>query len=381
MELGGFMKEILNIVVTGGPCGGKTTALDELTKLLRGYGYTVYLVSEVATELINDGIKPFGENKIPLLEFQSLIFDSQYNKETIRRNAALKCPNEKVAILYDRGILDNRAYISNLEFQNIIKERNVNEADIIKRYDLVIHLVTAAIGKDEYYTTLNNSARTETKEEARMMDKKTMEAWQNHPNLKIVSNDTLFDEKIEKVKNIIRAYIGEEEVIKHERYLIKPNDILWEKFSNNAIKEEIEEFVLQYDNVCDVVFQKSTINNSSYYTCLKNKYEDSGLKTTICKSINESTYLDNLSMVKGILLKKIRYNFIDDGERYRMDLYNLDGDTFIILERDVTNISRKNVPYFIKNYLDITNERDYNDDSIYIDYNIRKIMEKEKVIK
>ncbi len=375
------MKEILNIVVTGGPCGGKTTALDELTKLLRGYGYTVYLVSEVATELINDGMKPFGDNKIPLFDFQSLIFDSQYNKETIRQMAALKCPNEKVAILYDRGILDNRAYISHDEFANIIKRRNISEADIIKRYDLVIHLVTAAIGKDEYYTTLNNSARTETKEEARMMDKKTMEAWQNHPNLKIVSNDTLFDEKIEKVKNIIRAYIGEEEVIKHERYLIKPNDILWEKFSNNAIKEEIEEFVLQYDNVCDVVFQKSTINNSSYYTCLKNKYEDNGLKTTICKSINESTYLDNLSMVKGILLKKIRYNFIDDGERYRMDLYNLDGDTFIILERDVTNISKKNVPYFIKDYLDITNERDYNDDSIYIDYNIRKIMEKEKVIK
>ena len=125
------MKEILNIVVTGGPCGGKTTALDELTKLLRGYGYTVYLVSEVATELINDGIKPFGENKIPLLEFQKLIFDAQFSKEKIRRNAALKCPNEKVAILYDRGILDNRAYISNLEFQNIIKKRNVNEADMI----------------------------------------------------------------------------------------------------------------------------------------------------------------------------------------------------------------------------------------------------------
>ena len=378
MELGGFMKEILNIVVTGGPCGGKTTALDELTKLLRGYGYTVYLVSEVATELINDGMKPFGDHKIPLFDFQSLIFDSQYNKETIRQMAALKCPNEKVAILYDRGILDNRAYITHDEFAKIIKKRNISEADIIKRYDLVIHLVTAAIGKDEYYTTLNNAARTETKEEAREMDKKTMEAWQDHPNLKIVSNDTLFDEKIEKVKNIIRAYIGENEVIDHERYLIKLEDIDFEKFPGNAIKEEIEEFVYQYDDVYDIVFQKSTIKDASYYTCLKNKYQSDGSKITICKQISEDIYLENLSMVKGILLKKTRYNFIDDGERYRMDLYNLDGNKFIILERDVTNISKKNVPSFVKDCLDITNERDYNDDSLYIDYNIGKVFQKTK---
>ena len=30
-------KELLNIVVTGGPCGGKTTALDELPKFISNY--------------------------------------------------------------------------------------------------------------------------------------------------------------------------------------------------------------------------------------------------------------------------------------------------------------------------------------------------------
>ena len=61
-----------------------------------------------------------------------------------------------------------------------------------------------------------------------------------------------------------------------------------------------------------------------------------------------------------------------------MDLYNLDGNKFIILERDVTNISKKNVPSFVKDCLDITNERDYNDDSLYIDYNIVKVYQKNK---
>ena len=84
-------KEILNIVVTGGPCGGKTTALDELTKLLRSLGYTVYLVNETATELINDGIRPFGDHKLDIKTFQSFIFDAQVAKENIRINAAKVC--------------------------------------------------------------------------------------------------------------------------------------------------------------------------------------------------------------------------------------------------------------------------------------------------
>ena len=92
-------KDILNIVVTGGPCGGKTTALDELTNLLRRYGYTVFLVNETATELINDGIRPFGNDKLDNLSFQSLILDAQLHKEEIRNKADNYCSNTKVAIL------------------------------------------------------------------------------------------------------------------------------------------------------------------------------------------------------------------------------------------------------------------------------------------
>lgn len=368
-------KDILNIVVTGGPCGGKTSALNELTLLLRSYGYTVYLVDEVATELINDGIKPFGDNSIDIKSFQSLVFDAQISKEEIRKKAASFCPNSKVAILYDRGLLDNRGYIKDAIFEEIIKERNISETDIITRYDLVIHLVTAAIGKEEYYTTLNNSARTETPEQARMQDRKTMEAWRNHPNLKIVGNDTLFEEKIQKVKNYIRAYIGEEEVIKQERYIIDINDIDLNNFLHHMIKEVIEEFVLNYDNDEIEIFSKSTINGSSYYTCIKKKKNDD---TKICRTISSNEYFNYRSKIKGNVIEKIRYNFIQDQERYRLDLFNLSGYPLAILERDITNINIKGIPNFIKNATIITNNRDYDDDSIFVDYNIDRIYKKIK---
>ena len=50
------MKKIHNIVITGGPCGGKTTALEKISKTFREMGYLVLIVNETATELIRDGI-------------------------------------------------------------------------------------------------------------------------------------------------------------------------------------------------------------------------------------------------------------------------------------------------------------------------------------
>ena len=361
-------KELLNIVITGGPCGGKTTVLDELTKLLRGYGYTVYLSSEVATELINDGLKPFGNNKLDIKSFQSLVLDAQIAKENIRRKAALSCPNNKVAILYDRGILDNRGYIDDATFNEFLMERNMSESGILTRYDLVIHLVTAAIGKEEYYTTENNSARTETIDEARIQDAKTMAAWRNHPNLRIVGNDTLFDEKVNKVKNYIRSYIGENEVLNQKRYLVDVKDIDLKNFNHEMIKEDIEEFILTYDNMDSEMYSKSTINGSSYYTCIKNK---NNMKT--CHTITEEDYYNYCNKLKGKVLNKVRYNFIDNSERYRIDFFNIDDNSFAILERDVSNINNKDLPKFIGHAINITKSRDYDDDSLFIDYNINRL--------
>ena len=362
-------KKLLNIVVTGGPCGGKTTVLDELTKLLRSYGYTVFLSREVATELFNDGVRPFGDDKIDLRTFQSLVLDLQIAKENVRRDAAQLCKNDKVAILYDRGILDNRGYIDDATFNEFLVERGITESEILTRYDLVIHLVTAAIGKEEYYTTENNSARTETVEEARIQDAKTLSAWRNHPNLRIVGNDTLFDEKVSKVKNYIRAYIGEEEVLKQERYLINISDIDLNFFSHQMIKEEIEEFVLTYDNTDSEIYSKSSIDGSSYYTCTKNNKN----KIKTCRKITKEEYYDYFDKLKGSVLKKFRYNFIDNSERYRLDFFNIDNNSFAILERDVSNANNKDLPKFIKHAINITDSRDYDDDSLFIDYNINNL--------
>ena len=364
-------KKILRIVITGGPCGGKTTAIEEITKLFREQGYTVMSVNEAATELINDGVKPFGSDndRLPIIDFQRIVLEEQLAKEKTRDMAAGYCSNDKVVILYDRGILDNRAYITDEEFKSLIDAKGITEAEILHRYDLVIHLVTAADGKEEYYTKANNEARTETPEEAREKDRRTMEAWSTHPNQKIVGNDTLFDEKMKKVSNIIRGFLGENEVVDQEKYKVEVGGIDYAVLSNfisvHMLREEIQEFVKSYEDNEDEMYRKSTINGSSYYTYTKIKYHQDGTKTTVHKNVTEEEYLDNLHKASGKEITKTRYDFIYDGERYRMDFYDNPAN-LITLERDITRKKKKSLPPFIKenDISPITNDRDFSEANI-----------------
>ena len=361
------MKKILRIVITGGPCGGKTTALEEISKIFRTQGYTVMVVNETATELINDGVKPFGNelDKLPIIDFQTIVLEAQLSKEKVRDMAANACLNDNVVILYDRGILDNRAYLTDDEFKAMIDKRGITEAQILSRYDLVLHLVTAAQGQEKYYTTANNTARIETPEEAREKDKRTMETWSNHPNLKIFGNDCLFDEKIHRVGNAIRAFLGENEVIEQRKY--KVSSINYRLLSNylgvHMLEEEICEFATCYDIGFDELYRKSTISGSNYYIYTIIKYNPDGTKTTRHRNITEDDFNEQLGKIEDKPITKTRYNFIYNGERYRIDVYH---DTSLItLERDVTNSTNVELPNFVKVGEEITDQRDYRDANIF----------------
>src|SRR5574344_1202059 len=153
-------KIVANIVLTGGPCAGKTTALAKIEEYYQERGYKVLIVNESATELINGGIKPFGEKALDILKFQEVILKYQISKERIYKETASQYgENEKIIIIYDRGLIDNKAYIGQEKFDELLKKLKMQEIDIMDSYDMVIHLVTAADGAKDAYTLSNNSAR------------------------------------------------------------------------------------------------------------------------------------------------------------------------------------------------------------------------------
>jgi len=52
-----------------------------------------------------------------------------------------------------------------------------------KRYDSIIHLVTAADGAESFYTLENNVARYEDVPTAIKVDQNLQNAWKGHPHL------------------------------------------------------------------------------------------------------------------------------------------------------------------------------------------------------
>lgn len=216
-------KKIKKIVITGGPCAGKTTALSWIQTNFTNKGYRVLFVPETATELINGGICPWTCKSN--LDFQKSILKLQLQKEQIFEDVAKSMDDEKILIVCDRGTMDGKAFIDKLEFQNILKTLNSNEIELRDNYDAVFHLVTAAKGAEKYYTKENNKARYENLEEARISDDKIISAWTGHSHFRIIDNSTDFNKKMYKLIKEISIFLGEPEPQEIERkFLIEyPN--------------------------------------------------------------------------------------------------------------------------------------------------------------
>ena len=155
---------ITRICLTGGPCAGKTTALATLQTVLSQTGFKVLLVPEAATLLMKGGAMietakmSFGE----AVKFQINIMKMQMSLEDIFIEIALN-QDQPTIIICDRGVMDGSAYTSEHMWQALLDETGWSTIQLRdRRYEAVIHLVTAADGANEFYTSANNEARYET---------------------------------------------------------------------------------------------------------------------------------------------------------------------------------------------------------------------------
>ena len=196
-------KHITKVVLTGGPAAGKTTLVSRVLKEFKQEdGWRVITIPETATELISGfGIKPFG-GCMSMLAFQDFVVADQIHKEKLALDAAQLVPEENILILYDRALMDDKAYVTDEEFAQVIARFDGRtEERVLANYDLVLHLITCAKGAEFAYDLANN-ARTESIEYAREMDDRTLRAWSAHPNLRIIDNDANFNRKIERALRV-----------------------------------------------------------------------------------------------------------------------------------------------------------------------------------
>ena len=215
MARGMKMSGIIKIVITGGPCGGKSTAMSRIQTHFTDLGYRVLFISETATELIKGGVAPWTCRSNA--DYQRCQISLQIEKERIFEQAAKTMADEKILIVCDRGVIDNKAYMEQSEFYRVLDELHENEVELRDNYDAVFHLVTAAKGAEEFYTTSNNTARTETPEQAARLDDKIISVWTGHPHLRVIDNYTDFEGKLRKLLTEITSFLGEPQPYETER--------------------------------------------------------------------------------------------------------------------------------------------------------------------
>ena len=86
------------LVITGGPCGGKTSSMPFLSKKLTALGYLPFIVPEAPTILINAGITPTG-GVVPLSAFQESVLELFITLEVAGERAARESEHPKPVIL------------------------------------------------------------------------------------------------------------------------------------------------------------------------------------------------------------------------------------------------------------------------------------------
>ena len=161
--------------------------------------------------------------------------------------------------------------MSDIDFLCITKELESNEVELRDNYDAVFHLVTAANGAEDFYTNENNTARTETPEQARELDNKLLASWTGHPHLRVIDNSTSFNEKIRRLIAEIASFLGEPEPFEIERkFLIEYPDINWLENYTNCKRIEIIQTYLKSNSEDEVrVRQRGMDGNFIYFKTIK----------------------------------------------------------------------------------------------------------------
>lgn len=358
------IKIIKKIVLTGGPCAGKTTAMNWIQNFFQKQGYKVLFIPEAATSLIIGGITPAEVSTN--YDFQNMIFAHQLHLEELFEKSCSYFNKEKILLVCDRGLLDNKAYMTNRDFKHLLKQYNLTESKIMDRYDAVFHLVTAAKGAKEYYN-LDNPARQESIDEAKRLDDAIVSSWTGHSHLRVIDNKVDFENKMKKLLTEISSVLGEPEPYEIERkYLIKKPNIELLSSLPNCEKVRIVQTYLNSPENEEVRIRQRGIEGSYTYSKTRKITIDDVKRIEIETRLSEEEYireLQNADSTRAQIIKD-RYCLLYKNQYFEVDLYPF-WDEYAICEIELTDKDTLvELPDFFEVIREVTSESEYKNSNI-----------------
>ena len=327
-------KEIKRIVLTGGPCAGKTTALVKVIEYFTNLGYKVFTIPEVPTMFTQAGTDYLTQNHDFFYEGEKATLEIQLALEDKFMRMAETC-TEPCVIVCDRGVMDISAYMLPEMWTDITISLSTNSEALRNRYDAVLHLVSAADGAEQFYTTSNNAQRLEQADEAglrvaRELDKKVIRAWTGHPHLRVINNNVDFERKLNRVIKEIAKVLELPQLIETERKYIV--EVIGEL--PDCTESEITQTYLVADPGCEVRIRRRSWKQSTVniHTTRRTLSPTEELLTE--RQVSNNLYESLLQQADPYrqTIHKLRKSFIWQGQFFELDTYLSPISDLMILE-------------------------------------------------
>lgn len=356
------MNNIKKIVLTGGPCAGKTSALVKVIEHFSSLGYKVFTIPEVPTMFTQAGMNYLTKNKDFFYEGEKATLEIQIDLEDKFMKMAQTC-TEPCVVVCDRGAMDISAYMSPETWNEITAAVGTSTEELKNRYDAVLHLVSAADGAEQFYTTANNAQRYEQADEAglqiaRDLDKKVINAWSGHPHLRVINNGEDFDRKLNRVIKEISNVLELPQSIEEERkYIVQLTDEI-----PSCIESEITQLYLVADPGCEIRLRRRTWNGNSINVHTTKKTVSPTEEIVIERQVEDTLYESLLQQADPYRrpIQKNRKSFIWKGQFFELDTYLKPVGNLMILEtKGIARHEDVKFPPFIKVIEDITGNRKY----------------------
>ena len=357
------MNDIKKIVLTGGPCAGKTTALVRIIEHFSSLGFKVFTIPEVPTLFTQAGMNYLTKNQAFFYEGEKATLEIQLSLEDKFMRMAEQCVKPAV-IVCDRGALDISAYMTPEMWQDITRAVGTSTPQLRDRYDAVLHLVSAADGAEQYYTTVNNAQRLEQMNEeglrvARSLDKKVIHAWTGHPHLRVINNHDDFEAKMRRVIKEISNVLSLPQPIEEERkYIVQITGPL----PDDAIESEITQTYLRGNPNAEERLRKRCWGRKQVFVHTTKRQTDANEELVTERQINQHLYELMLPLAdpERHTIEKQRSSFIWKGQYFEVDTYGNRLDGLVMLEtKGIARGEQLKLPPMLRIVKDVTGQKEY----------------------
>ncbi|KAK7580122.1 hypothetical protein V9T40_000751 [Parthenolecanium corni] len=322
-------KRVYKVVLTGGPCGGKTTGQSRLCTFFESMGWKVFRVPETASVLLSGGVKFADLDEETAYKFQENLLKSMIQIENtffeLGQTSSRDC-----LIICDRGAMDVSSYISQEKWERLMAANNLNIVELRDaRYNQIVHMVSAANGAEEFYTIEDHSCRSENVEKAREIDAKNAGAWLGHPYFDVIDNSSDFETKIRRLIAVICQKVGVDpgdrlsNNTKKRKWLIKlplPNDSVFPPFQDFEV---VHHYLQIHSKEFQTRVRKRGQKGQYSYTHAIRKPKMHGQVIEVKTQLTQRDYLNMVTQrdEAHFPIFKKRRCFIYENQYFQLDIY------------------------------------------------------------